>query len=112
MNENLELLELIGRKKELPTICEGKRDAAALKRLGFTRIIVLNAPLYAIVERFDKKQRVQVLTDLDSEGRKLYSKLSSDLKQRGVYVDNELREALFRTQVRQIESLATHLCQD
>ena len=85
-----EFFDLISRKKDLPTICEGKRDVAALKQLGFTRIIELNAPLFAVVERFEKKERVQILTDLDAEGKRLYSRLSSDLKQRGVHVDNEL----------------------
>jgi 5S rRNA maturation endonuclease (ribonuclease M5) len=108
-SDTQELLELIERKKHLLTICEGKRDVAALKRLGFTDVIELDAALYKIVERFGKKTIVQILTDLDAEGKRLYSKLSSDLKQRGVHVDNELREALFKTQLRQVEGLYSYI---
>lgn len=101
------LLELLERKRTLVTICEGKRDAAALRTLGFTRVMMLDAPLYKVVERFEKGSTVQILTDLDREGRKLFAKLRSDFIQRGVRVDNELREALFRTQLRQIEGITS-----
>lgn len=104
-----ELLELIEKKKNISTVVEGKRDVEALKKLGFTKLMELNAPLYTIVEHFEKGEIVQLLTDLDSEGKKLYSYLSSDLKQRGVHIDNELREFLFKTQVRQIEGLDSYI---
>lgn len=110
MDEAIEtVLDIIAEKKDLPTICEGKRDVIALRKLGFTHIIELDGPLYKVVERFEKKSRVQILTDLDAEGKKLYSMLAHDLKQRGVHVDNELRDALFQTDLRQIEGLTTFL---
>lgn len=104
-----DVFEMIERKKELPTIVEGKRDRAALKALGFTDIHELDAALFHVVERFGKGARIQILTDLDSEGKKLYRKLSSDLRQRGVFIDDELRELLFKTQLRQIEGLVSYL---
>lgn len=105
-----ELLALLAEKKELPTIVEGKKDVAALRAFGFTHLIPLETrALYQVVELFDKASRVQILTDLDSEGKKLFAKLRADLSQRGVHIDNELREALFRTELRQIEGLVSYL---
>lgn len=104
------LLELLDRKKTVLTIVEGKRDAAALRAFGFTNIIELTGkPLYAVVESVEKGATVQLLTDLDSEGKKLFSKLRADSTQRGVHIDNELREALFKTELRQIEGLGTYV---
>jgi 5S rRNA maturation endonuclease (ribonuclease M5) len=104
------VLELIDSKKGLLTIVEGKKDRAALAALGFTDIVELTGkPLYAVAESIEKGSRVQILTDLDSEGKKLFSQLRADLSPRGVRIDNELREALFRTELRQIEGLNTYL---
>lgn len=104
-----DIISLIDHKKHLPTICEGKRDLIALRKLGFTNVRELNKALYAVVEDYDKASSVQLLVDLDEEGRKLYAQLSSDFKQRGVRVDNELRELLFRTTLRHIEGLDSFL---
>jgi 5S rRNA maturation endonuclease (ribonuclease M5) len=92
------------------TIVEGKRDAAALRAFGFTQVVELTGkPLYAVVESIEKGATVQVLTDLDSEGKKLFSMLRADLTQRGVRIDNELRDALFTTELRQVEGLGAYL---
>jgi 5S rRNA maturation endonuclease (ribonuclease M5) len=107
---NEDVLALIEQKKDLLTICEGKNDRAALHKLGFTNVMTLEkAALYQVVERVDKGARIQLLVDLDAHGRELYSRLNSDFRQRGVFIDNELREVLFRTPVRQIEDLAKYL---
>lgn len=55
-------------------IVEGPKDKAALKKLGLTEIIVLEGqPLYKIVDYVSKiKDECIILTDLDSEGKKLY----------------------------------------
>jgi 5S rRNA maturation endonuclease (ribonuclease M5) len=105
----VELQALIERKRDVPAVCEGKKDVAALRELGFSVIIELDRPLYAVVERFEKGSTVQLLVDLDAEGKKLFALLRADLTHRGVHIDNELREALFRTPVRQIEGLASYL---
>lgn len=105
-----QILDCIDRKKEIAVICEGKKDVAALQHFGFTDIHPLEGhALFHIVERFGKKDRVQILTDLDAEGKKLFAKLRADLSQRGVYIDNELRELLFQTELRQIEGLQNYL---
>jgi 5S rRNA maturation endonuclease (ribonuclease M5) len=93
-------------------VVEGKRDVAALKRLGVTKnVIHLNAPLFEVVERvadsLSPHQHVAILTDLDVEGRKLYHSLSVQLQRLGVKIDDSARKLLFRTQLRHIEGLDT-----
>lgn len=110
--ELIELFEHL-RKSGRPVIVEGVKDEAALRALGLTRVIALKSrPLYAVVEYIsegDGKDCV-VLTDLDPEGRKLHAKLSRDLREHGVNVDERLREFLFRkTELRQIEGLPRYL---
>ena len=61
-------------------------------------------------EVIKKDKKAVILTDLDKTGKKLYSKLNSDLSQRGVYIDNKLRNFLFRhTSLRQIEGLKDYI---
>jgi len=91
-------------------VVEGKKDRAALENLGINNIYTLNKkPLYACVEEILLLSKdVILLTDLDSEGKKLYSKLKKDLTERGIRIDNYFREFLFKnTKFRQIEGLAS-----
>ena len=103
-----EFLKLIEEYQDALVIVEGKEDKSALIKLGFTNIITLSTPLYKVVESV-KTKKVIVLTDLDSEGKKLYSKLKHELGQRGVYIDDKLRNLLFKTDLRQLEGLFTYL---
>lgn len=92
-------------------IVEGKKDRAALQRLGIKNIIELSKkPIFQIVEEIVNLGReCIILTDLDSEGKELYSKLNSNLQKFGVKVDNRLRDFLFRnTRLRQIEGIGTY----
>ncbi len=95
---------------EHPIIVEGKKDAAALAKLGCRTVITLHGPLYAVIERISERhKRTAILTDLDREGKKLYSILARGLREHGVSIDNSFREYLFRhTSLRQIEGLATY----
>jgi 5S rRNA maturation endonuclease (ribonuclease M5) len=99
---------LIENEKNALVIVEGKKDAAALKAVGFRRIITLNKPLYEIAESITEK-RILILTDLDKKGKEIYSKLKRDLCKRGVVVDDALRNLLFKTELRQIEGLTHYL---
>ncbi|MBI3036260.1 toprim domain-containing protein [Candidatus Woesearchaeota archaeon] len=92
-------------------IVEGKKDKAALEKLGVDSglILVLNKkPLFVVAEAVAKDyDRVAILTDLDAEGRKLYGRLNTLLQQLGVKVDNRFRNFLFKnTKLRQIEGIA------
>ena len=89
-------------------IVEGKKDVASLKELGLKNIRQLNGPLFETIESIDDKE-VVLLTDLDAEGKKLYSSLKRQLDRRGVRIDNTLRDLLFKTKLSHIEGLAHYL---
>ncbi len=100
------------RERDTLVVVEGRKDAASLKSLGITHVMSLGkAPLYKVAERIAAKAKdVALLTDLDREGRMLFSKLKGQLSQMGVRIDVRLRETLFRlTAVREIEGLASFL---
>ena len=103
-----ELDKQLVRARDKRVIVEGVRDEASLRKLGFSNVSRLSGPLFKVVEQINDKE-VVLLTDLDMEGRFLFSKLSSDLTARGVRIDNSLRQLLFRTELRQIEGLASFL---
>ena len=89
-------------------IVEGKKDKAALNKLGIKNIMPLNGkPLYKLTEEISElKKPVIILTDLDKEGRKFYSKLKHDLQKKGVKIKDGFRKFLFKkTKVTVIESL-------
>ena len=60
------------------------------------------------IESIDEKEII-LLTDLDNEGKKLFSLLRKELQRRGVRIDNKLRLELFKTGVKEIEGLASFL---
>ena len=93
-------------------IVEGKKDRAALQKLGLNNIIELSKkPLFQVVEDVaNSNDECIILTDLDKEGRQLYSKLNSNLQKNGVKVDNKFRKFLFRhTKLRQVEGICSYL---
>ncbi|HLD19072.1 MAG TPA: toprim domain-containing protein [Candidatus Nanoarchaeia archaeon] len=96
---------------ELLFIVEGKKDERALRKLKVENIEVLKGPIFSFIERIAKSNRkVVILTDLDSEGKKLYSILTRGLSERGVIIDNYFREYLFNnTKLRQIEGLDSYI---
>ncbi|MFH1510469.1 MAG: toprim domain-containing protein [Candidatus Woesearchaeota archaeon] len=95
-----------------PIIVEGKKDLAALRSIGVTnQIFLLNKkPLFAVVEDVVSVAKdVVILTDLDDEGKMLYSRLRHDLGRFGVRIDRKFREFLFKeTRLRQIEGLRSY----
>lgn len=93
-------------------IVEGKKDKAALNKLGINNVIELDKkPLFQIVEEVSSSNKeCIILTDLDKEGKQLYSKLNSNLQRHSVKVNNKFREFLFRhTKLRQIEGIDTYM---
>ncbi|MBN2422523.1 toprim domain-containing protein [Candidatus Woesearchaeota archaeon] len=92
-------------------LVEGKKDKIALNKVGVTNTHVLNKPLFEEVEAISKKHKeVIILTDLDKEGKKIYSKLNSKLGDFEVKIDNSFREFLFKnTKLRQIEGIYSYL---
>ena len=100
-----EWLEKLRDSKKL-IIVEGKKDKAALEKLGVMNVVAISRkPLYSFIESIESEE-VVILTDLDKEGRKLYSVLKNGLQERGVKVDTYFREYLFKnSKIAQIEGL-------
>ena len=71
-------------------IVEGRKDKEALNNLGINNIITLKQkPIYKIIEEISESSKeVIILTDLDLEGKKLYSRLRSGLQRYGIKIDN------------------------
>lgn len=101
--------DLVEKYKDYLIIAEGKKDKKALEGLGFKKVKILDKALYKIVEEVGEevgKEGMLILTDLDKEGKKLYGRLNSALRGRGVKVENELRNFLLKnSKVRQVEGL-------
>lgn len=111
MSEDL-LLEIDKLKSSLkPIIVEGKKDKIALEKLGVKNIFTIKEPLFKLCEDLAKKNdSVIILTDLDKEGKKLYSKLKANLERNGVKVDDKFREYLFKeTTLTQIEGIVKYI---
>jgi 5S rRNA maturation endonuclease (ribonuclease M5) len=86
-------------------IVEGKKDKLSLEYFGVTNIIMLDRPLFEIVEELDAES-VILLTDLDAEGRKLYKQLKEGLTAHGIKVNDKLRRLLAKAKIVHVESLA------
>lgn len=67
-----EIREQIEKDREKLVIVEGVKDKRALESLGFSNVNFLNKNLIEFCEGFCEKE-VLILTDLDREGKKLYS---------------------------------------
>lgn len=113
MQEYIDLIKEIGVLKNsgLLIVVEGKKDRSALVSFGINNVMILDCPLFEIVELVCSKTReCVVLTDLDKEGRQLYSKISKDLKKYRVKINNRFRNFLFKnTKLRQIEGLVSYV---
>ncbi len=87
-------------------IVEGKKDKKALESLEISKVFPLNGtPLYEVIEMFKDEKEVILLTDLDHEGKKLYSHLSKQFQKNKVKVNNKFRKFLFENKISHIESL-------
>lgn len=106
------LQEQINKLKQIKkqVIVEGKKDQKALREFGINSIS-LTKPLYEIVELVSKKHKeCIILTDLDKQGKKVYSKLRHNLQKNGVKIDNKFRNFLFKhTKLTNIEALPKYL---
>lgn len=97
------------REQNLTIIVEGPNDKAALQKLGLSNILLLTKkPLYKIIDDLLALE-VVILTDLDREGRRLFSKLSRECQHNGIKVNNKLRRLLRQTPLAHIEGLATFI---
>ncbi|MEM4259693.1 MAG: toprim domain-containing protein [Candidatus Woesearchaeota archaeon] len=115
MNKKLqqELLREINKAKDDLTIVEGIKDKKSLESLGFKRILLVKGPLFLMIENITKlnkkNKKINILTDLDKEGRQIHHILKDELCRRGIKCNDRLREILFKTELRQIEGLKNYL---
>jgi len=104
-----EWLEKLRDSKKL-IIVEGKKDKAALEKLGITDVVaLLRKPLFSFIESINAEE-VIILTDLDPEGKKLYNVLKQGLQEKGIKIDTYFREYLFKnSKLAQIEGIYHYL---
>ena len=106
----MNLVEKLEKLKTKVIIVEGNKDKIALEEFGIKKIIVLNKPIFKLCEELVKYKEIVILTDLDKEGRRLYSKIKDNLTRNGIKVDDSFREFLFKnTELTQIEGLTSYL---
>jgi 5S rRNA maturation endonuclease (ribonuclease M5) len=96
----------------VPIIVEGRRDEAALRKLGVNGIIhCLKAhgeSRFEFLERLNGSNEAILLTDFDREGKELTEWLHNELSRRGVRSDFTLWRrirSLARTEVHAVEEL-------
>ena len=87
-------------------IVEGKKDKKALEFFEIKNIFPINGiPLYKLIEIFEDEEEIILLTDLDHEGKRLYSSLSKQFQKNKVKINNKFRKFLFKNKITNIESL-------
>ena len=99
-------------KAGVPIVVEGRRDEAALRKLGITGpVMCLKAAgesRLRVLEKLDGYGQVVLLTDFDREGGELHAWLYQELSNLGIRADDLLWrkiKALARTEVRSVEEL-------
>ena len=114
MEETEKLIDEIRKQSEagVPIIVEGRRDEAALRKLGIRgRVYGLKSrgeSRHEFLDRLNGTKEAIVLTDFDREGKELETWLYKELSQRGVKSDLKLwirMRSLTRTEVRSVEEI-------
>jgi len=118
MEETQRIIDELRMQSEagVPIIVEGRRDEAALRRLGVTgKVHCLKArgeSRHEFLDRLDGTKEAIVLTDFDREGKELETWLYKELSQRGVKSDLKIwirMRSLARTEVRSVEELPSFI---
>jgi len=118
MEETQRIIDELRMQSEagVPIIVEGRRDEAALRRLGVTgKVHCLKAKgesRHEFLDRLDGTKEAIVLTDFDREGKELETWLYKELSQRGVKSDLKIwirMRSLARTEVRSVEELPSFI---
>lgn len=106
-------ISLLNSKKDGVVVVEGKRDSAALKKLGFSgKICEFHSfkGLAKFADSADSYKRLILLLDLDRKGRYLTSKIISQLEHR-VRIDLSFKRKLSmitKGKIRHIEDLSMY----
>ncbi|HZY94933.1 MAG TPA: toprim domain-containing protein [Candidatus Bathyarchaeia archaeon] len=118
MEQTQEVLQQLLSESEagVPIVVEGRRDEAALRKLGINGIIhclkARGESRFEFLERLDGSDEAILLTDFDREGRELTEWLHNELSRRGVRSDFTLWRrirSLARTEVHAVEELPSFI---
>ena len=94
-------------------IVEGEKDRKALQNLGIKNIFVINEhgkSFYEKIERIAEKiKEAMILTDLDTEGKKLYSIIKRSFSNNGVRINDKIRDLLIKLKISHVEGLSTFI---
>lgn len=114
MEETEKLIGEIREQSEagVPIIVEGRRDEAALRKLGVSGSVHClksrGESRHEFLDRLNGTKEAIVLADFDREGKELETWLYKELSQRGVKSDLKLwirMRSLARTEVRSVEEI-------
>jgi len=106
-------IALLNSKKDSVVVVEGKRDSAALKKLGFSgKICEFHSfkGLVKFADSMDSYKRIILLLDLDPKGRYLTSRIISQLEHR-IRIDLSFKRKLSmitKGKIRHIEDLSIY----
>jgi 5S rRNA maturation endonuclease (ribonuclease M5) len=111
-----QLVEFVEEIDDKLVLVEGKKDRIALKSLGVKNIILLNGrPLTELALHVSRscvspsepkgRKEVVILTDFDSEGKRLAARLDYLLKKHKVMVNSRLRRKFMQFGKNRIEDL-------
>ena len=94
-------------RSELVILVEGKNDVIRLDKLGITKVISLSQkPLYLFCEEISQKyNEVIILMDNDVEGRKLYSKLTTEFSRLGIKTNPKYQKMLADLKISHVEGI-------
>ena len=108
----LEEIEKI-KKENLLIVVEGKKDKSALEQIGLKNIFVLDengkSLLIKIEEISQRDKECIILTDFDKKGKEIYKLVKSELLQKGITLNNKLRNLLLKSHLSHIEGIFTFL---
>jgi 5S rRNA maturation endonuclease (ribonuclease M5) len=111
------LIDLLNSKKDSIVVVEGKRDASALKKLGFSgKICEFHSfkGLARFADSVTSYKNLILLFDGDSKGKYLTSKIISQLEHR-IRIDLSFKRKLVtitKGKIRHIEDLSRYTRQD
>jgi len=114
MEETEKLIDAIRKQSEagVPIIVEGRRDEAALRKLGIVGSVHClksrGESRHEFLDRLNGTEEAIVLADFDREGKELEAWLYKELSQRGVKSDLKFwmrMRSLSRTEVRSVEEI-------
>jgi len=106
----LERLKAFSEKEKTVVLVEGKKDKQKLEKFGISHIYSIKGKkFYDILEELENEDLVIILTDLDKQGEKISSKISSMFQREGIPVDLEFREYLKNFNIKHIEDIPVNL---